>query len=226
MKKSCFLLLLTILCSSISFAQSLKSISILGDSYSTFEGYLQPDTNSIWYYVSPRQQTDVTSVKQTWWHKFIKENNYRLCVNNSFSGATICNTGYRNEDYSDRSFVTRMDNLGNPDVLLVFGGTNDSWAKAPIGSYQYADWTKADLYSFRPAFCRLMDYLTKRYPDTRIYNITNTELSEDVINSMDEICRHYGVTNIHLRDIDKQWGHPSIKGMKSICEQVCKVLEE
>lgn len=119
MKKFCFLLLLTILCSSISFAQSLKSISILGDSYSTFEGYLQPDTNSIWYYVSPRQQTDVTSVKQTWWHKFIKENNYRLCVNNSFSGATICNTGYRNEDYSDRSFITRMDQLGCPDVIFV-----------------------------------------------------------------------------------------------------------
>lgn len=94
MKKSFYLLLLITLYSSISFAQSLKSISILGDSYSTFEGYLQPDTNSIWYYVSPRQQTDVTSVKQTWWHKFIKENNYRLCVNNSFSGATICNTGY------------------------------------------------------------------------------------------------------------------------------------
>ena len=72
MKKSFYLLLLITLYSSISFAQSLKSISILGDSYSTFEGYLQPDTNSIWYYVSPRQQTDVTSVKQTWWHKFIK----------------------------------------------------------------------------------------------------------------------------------------------------------
>ena len=122
MKKSCFLLLLTILCSSISFAQSLKSISILGDSYSTFEGYLQPDTNSIWYYVSPRQQTDVTSVKQTWWHKFIKENNYRLCVNNSFSGATICNTGYRNEDYSDRSFITRMDQLGCPNQWSVHRG--------------------------------------------------------------------------------------------------------
>ena len=100
MKKSFYLLLLITLYSSISFAQSLKSISILGDSYSTFEGYLQPDTNSIWYYVSPRQQTDVTSVKQTWWHKFIKENNCRLCVNNSFSGATICNTGYNQADYS------------------------------------------------------------------------------------------------------------------------------
>lgn len=44
MKKSFYLLLLITLYSSISFAQSLKSISILGDSYSTFEGYLQPDT--------------------------------------------------------------------------------------------------------------------------------------------------------------------------------------
>lgn len=123
MKKSFYLLLLITLYSSISFAQSLKSISILGDSYSTFEGYLQPDTNSIWYYVSPRQQTDVTSVKQTWWHKFIKENNCRLCVNNSFSGATICNTGYNQADYSDRSFITRMDKLGCPDIIFIFGAT-------------------------------------------------------------------------------------------------------
>ena len=42
MKKSFYLLLLITLYSSISFAQSLKSISILGDSYSTFEGYLLP----------------------------------------------------------------------------------------------------------------------------------------------------------------------------------------
>lgn len=68
MKKAYYVLLLAILCSSFSFAQSLKSISILGDSYSTFEGYIQPDTNSIWYYNSPQHKTDVTSVKQTWWH--------------------------------------------------------------------------------------------------------------------------------------------------------------
>lgn len=46
--------------------------------------------------------------------------------NNSYSGSTVCHTGYQKADYSDRSFATRMDNLGNPDVLLVFGGTNDS----------------------------------------------------------------------------------------------------
>ena len=220
MKKSCFLLLLTILCSSISFAQSLKSISILGDSYSTFEGYLQPDTNSIWYYVSPRQQTDVTSVKQTWWHKFIKENNYRLCVNNSFSGATICNTGYRNEDYSDRSFITRMDQLGCPDVIFIFGATNDCWAGSPLGEYQYVGWTKDDLYKFRPAMAYMLDHMIDRYPNVEIYFLLNSDLKEEFNESVRTICKHYDIDCIELHDIDKKSGHPSIKGMEQISEQI------
>ena len=107
-----------------------------------------------------------------------------------------------------------------PDIILVFGGTNDSWAGAPIGVYQYDGWTKADLYSFRPAFCYLLASLKQLYPAARIYNITNSELSEEVTDSMDEICRHYGIENIRLHDIDKQWGHPSVQGMQSIDAQV------
>lgn len=94
-------------------SQYRKSISILGDSYSTFAGYVIPDTNAVWYNEIKDNRTDVYDVKQTWWHQLIKENNFRLCVNNSFSGATICNRGYRKEDYSDRSFCTRLDNLGS-----------------------------------------------------------------------------------------------------------------
>lgn len=101
----------------MGFSQTRKAVSILGDSYSTFENYLQPDTNAVWYFQQPRKNNDVRSVDQTWWYKFIKESGYRLCVNNSFSGATICHTGYRKEDYSDRSFVTRMNNLGCPDLI-------------------------------------------------------------------------------------------------------------
>jgi len=32
------------------------------------------------------------------------------------------------------------------------------------------------------------------------------------------------VTNVQLKDIDKQSGHPSIKGMKAIAEQVKAAL--
>mgnify|MGYP000294813429 CR=1 FL=1 len=42
--------------------------------------------------------------------------------NNSFSGSTICNTGYSKEDYTFCSFITRMKNLGSPDMILIFVG--------------------------------------------------------------------------------------------------------
>ena len=206
-------------------ADTAQTVSILGDSYSTFYGHVTPRTNLCWYGVpGEKKENDVTTLEQTWWQLLLHRYGYRLDTNNSYSGATVCYTGYNGEDYSDRAFITRMADLGNPDIILLFGGTNDSWAGSPLGHYQYADWQKDDFYDFRPAFSYLLDYLITHYPHARIYNITNTELSDPVTQSMDRICRHYGVTNIRLHDIDKQWGHPSVKGMESICRQVGDVL--
>ena len=204
-------------------AQSKRSISILGDSYSTFKGYVVPDTNAVWYPQKP-ENNDVQDIRQLWWHQLIREHGYRLCQNNSFSGATICNTGYDKEDYSDRSFCTRLWYLGDPDIILMFGGTNDSWAHSPIGDYQYGDWEKSDLYKFRPAIAYLLANLQNRYPGTEIYVIINTELGDDVTSSMKTVCDHYNVKYIELKDIDKQWGHPSQKGMKAIADQVAAAL--
>lgn len=213
-----------LLCS-VGAVLAQQKISILGDSYSTFYGYVTPATNACWYGVpGEKKENDVTSVEETWWCRFLQAYGYVLERNNSYSGATVCHTGYDGADYSDRSFVTRMTDLGHPDIILVFGGTNDSWAGVPVGEFQYEGWQKEDLYEFRPAFCCLMDYLVMHYPDAAIYNITNTELSKEVESSMDEVCRHYGITNIRLHDIDKQWGHPSVKGMQSICCQVGEVV--
>jgi hypothetical protein len=133
-------------------ALSAKSVSILGDSYSTFEGYLTPDTNSIFYFARPDTAiTDVASATQTWWYMFIKENGYRLCVNNSFSGATISFHGYSHRDYSDRSFVTRLTNLGCPDIIFVFGATNDCWAGCAHRQFQVCRLVEAGPgYSFPP----------------------------------------------------------------------------
>ena len=204
-------------------AQSKRSISILGDSYSTFKGYVVPDTNAVWYPQKP-ENNDVQDIRQLWWHQLIREHGYRLCQNNSFSGATICNTGYDKEDYSDRSFCTRLWYLGDPDIILMFGGTNDSWAHSPIGDYQYGDWEKSDLYKFRPAIAYLLANLQNRYPGTEIYVIINTELGDDVTSSMKIVCDHYNVKYIELKDIEKQWGHPSQKGMKAIADQVAAAL--
>jgi len=199
----------------------IKTVSILGDSYSTFEGYLEPDTNFIWYYDQrPRTNTNVTQVTQTWWHQLLKAKGYRLCKNNSFSGSTICHTGYNKEDYSKRSFIARMDNLGCPDIIYIFGGTNDSWANAPIGEYKYEGWTRQELYSFRPAMAYMLNHMVNRYLNTEIIFILNSELKPEINESVRTICQHYKVKLVELHDIAKQGGHPSIEGMKAIADQL------
>ena len=226
MKKLILIITLSFFCSFFSQAQSLKSVSILGDSYSTFDGYMYPDTNAVWFDTSMKHKTDVNSVKQTWWYKFIKENNYKLEVNNSFSGATICNTGYNKQDYTSRSFITRMNNLGSPDMILIFGATNDSWAGAPIGKYKYAGWSKEELYEFRPAMAYMLAYMLGRYPNVEIYFILNSELDKTINESVKTICKHYNVSCIELNDIDKKSGHPSIKGMSQISDYLSKKFND
>ncbi|SFP12294.1 SGNH/GDSL hydrolase family protein [Prevotella sp. tf2-5] len=223
MRKVALFTVVVIACIAVQ-AQSKRGISILGDSYSTFKGYVVPDTNYVWYPQEKAENNDVQDVRQLWWHQMIREHGYRLCQNNSFSGATICHTGYKGDDYSDRSFCTRLRYLGSPDVILVFGGTNDSWAKSPIGDFQYGNWQKSDLYNFRPAMAYLLANLQNYYPGTEVYVIINTELSEEVTSSMKTICDHYNVKYIQLVDIEKQWGHPSQKGMKAIADQVAAAL--
>jgi hypothetical protein len=205
-------------------------ISILGDSYSTYEGWLTPDTNAIWYADAGskwhQKENDVQEVEQTWWHIVINQLNARLERNNSFSGSTICNTGYDKVDYSDRSFITRSPYLGEPDLIFVFGATNDSWAGAPIGEYMYGGWTKESLYTFRPAMAKLLADLRTNYPTARIIFILNAELGEEISSSVLTICSHYDVPCLALTDVDKQRSHPSQKGMKQIADQVLEFCAE
>ena len=159
-------------------------------------------------------------MEQTWWSLYLKAKGYTLEKNDSWGGTTICGTGYGRMDSSHSNFISRVDSLGNPDIIFVFGGTNDAWANSPIGEYQYADWTKEDCKNFRPALACLLDMLQKRYPKAKLCSILNSELREPINESMREVCKHYNVQLIELHDIEKQNGHPSINGMKSICEQL------
>ena len=79
--------------------------------------------------------------------------------------------------------------------------------------------------NFRPALACLLDTLQKRYPDATIYSILNSELREEINESMRVVCRHYGIQLIELHDIEKQNGHPSISGMKSICDQLLEAID-
>ena len=213
MKKLLFVLLTALFAGTVT--AQIPSVSILGDSYSTYEDFVTPATNELWYYAKNVEgKTDVKDVSQTWWHQVIKENGWRMCLNNSYSGATISYTGYDGNDYSARSFNTRMNDLGSPDIIFVFGATNDSWAGTPVGEYKYEGITKGDMYFFRPAL------------NTKIYFLLNDDLRDEIDESVKTICARYGVPVIELEGIDKISGHPSVKGMRQIADQVNRFLKK
>ena len=213
--KKVLILMLMMATIMVASAQT-KKVSVLGDSYSTFKG-VGPAHYAPFY---PNDRNDCKAVEQTWWDLYIKAKGYVLEKNDSWGGTTICGTGYGRMDASRNNFISRVDSLGNPDIIFVFGGTNDAWANVPIGEYQYADWTKDDCKNFRPALACLLDMLQKRYPKAKLCSILNSELREPINESMREVCKHYNVQLVELHDIEKQNGHPSVKGMKSICDQL------
>ena len=201
--KNLRLLFLLLACVALpTIAQVKPTVAVLGDSYSTFAGFI-PVGNACWYNnPADLKRTDVTKVEQTWWWQVVKEGG--------------------DEDYSDRSFVTRCTNLGNPDIILICGATNDSWANVPIGEYKYSGWKRAELYCFRSAMAKMLSDIQQHYPNVDVYFILNTGLKKEINESVLEICKHYGVPVIQLVDIDKKSSHPSVKGMKAIAQQVLK----
>lgn len=210
------------------------SVVVLGDSYSTYSGCI-PAGYSNWY---PHSNNDVDDVRQTWWKNLCARNGYKLLLNSSYSGSTICNIGYDGYDYSDRSFVSRMKTDiatedgsvpacgGIPDLVLIFGGTNDSWAGSPMGGFVLPEnWRTANLNQCIPATCYMAGYLREKLPNARIILIINTELSEDIHTQFPLIAREYGIEALQLHDIDKQAGHPSKAGMTAIANQLAAYLK-
>ena len=108
--------------------------------------------------------------------------------------------------------------------VLVFGGTNDSWAGSPVGELKYSDWGEQDLYSVLPAFCFFINKLRRILPNAHIIPVINTELKPEIEESFKAACAHHGIKPVALHNIDKRCGHPTIKGMEQIKNQIIDSL--
>ena len=205
--------------------------SILGDSYYTYEGFVEPDTNAVYHY----DEIGVTGAEQMWWWQVADSTGWLLERNNSFSGSLICNYKDFNGGiyYGPNSFIRRMNHLGNPNVIFIFGGTNDVWNNAPFGDYVYSDWTEEQLCTFRPALAYMLDNVKRLYPHAKLYFLfethpcpggIDTETLLNLAESVHRITYHYNVDCIDLYDIRKVWWHPDVQGQKDIADQVLEYL--
>lgn len=208
---------------------------ILGDSYSTYEGYI-PVGHDPCYGDNIENGTDVHQVEHTWWHQLITATSSKLIANHSWSGTTICNTGYDGPN-APNSFIRRFDRLiaegffvKNPvNTLLVMGGQNDDWCNAPIGNLQTEKWSEEDLLRYGPALCYLIHRIKTELPNTRVIFVINSEMKPEIMAYQRQACSLYSIESIQLEAIHKMNGHPSVNGMNQIFAQImqylCSVVE-
>ncbi len=211
----------------------IGNVFILGDSYSTFEGY-NPKGYDVWYSQKGNTMTDVSCVEETWWHRLFSETESCLISNCSFSGTTVCNTGYNGADCREDSFIARLDKYIESgffekekiDTFIIFGSTNDCWAGSPKGVLIYGDFPKEELYKVYPAFSYMLSRVKVACPDARCIFIMNYGLDADFSEKFSQACSYYGVEFLPLNEFEINMGHPTVLGMKQIKEQVLKYLEE
>ncbi len=209
----------------------IQNVMIIGDSYSTFEGYV-PEGHAVYYSNAGTPETDVRHVEETWWHQLCTDMNLNLVLNESWSGTTLCHTGYDGDCSKTSSFIYRLEKLiaegffekNDIDTVFVFGCTNDSWANSPLGEIKLCDYQAEDLFSVCPAIGYLVSRLKEILPDGNIVFIINTNIKAEIKEAVKAVSDHNGTVYVELSRIDKLCGHPTVKGMGEIKEQVKAVI--
>ena len=118
-----------------------KKISLIGDSISTYEGYIfstdDAQMNKFYPDAGNSYTNMVLNEQNTWWWQIIygKMQNARLEVANAFGGSTVSYVTTKIDgmakDPNDRTQANSLQKryidygLGNPDILFYHGGRND-----------------------------------------------------------------------------------------------------
>lgn len=188
-----------------------KTISIQGDSISTFAGTIT-DGNATYYSASHKF---VNSIDATWWGLLINECRMRLIRNDAWSGSRISGTG----DNAMCS-VARCSNIkhidptvdtyqcGAPEIIVVMAGTNDVSGNVEMGTANGA------VTTYMGAFKTMLANLKSQCRNAKIVVFQLYRGSVlDYVNSggkhqyeyqeaMANLCRRYGVYYIGPEHFD------------------------
>ena len=147
-------------------------LSILGDSISTFKGWI-PEGNLVFY----PENGAVKDVAQTWWKIVLDELGLTLCANGSSSGSA--SFGYSQEadpmyGCSDHRISQLAGADGEaPDIIIGYMGTNDVLMSAAIGDNDGLQAVGEGLVgSLSDGYTMILDKIKRQYPQAKVYCCT------------------------------------------------------
>lgn len=146
-----------------------KTCSILGDSISTYVGYVPDDSRALY----PKPNYGMDSVEKTWWMKVIKALGMRLNKNNSWASTRVSTSKNNSDDANAACQVSRCQDLGsNPDVIIVWMGTNDYNYNTPLGTYDGRSEVPTVTNTFREAYAVMLSRILSKYKTAEVWVCT------------------------------------------------------
>lgn len=188
-----------------------KTISIQGDSISTFAGTIT-NGNATYYSASHKF---VNSIDATWWGLLINECRMRLIRNDAWSGSRISGTGDNamcsvarcsNIKHIDSTVDTYQ--YGAPEIIVVMAGTNDVSGNVEMGTAVGA------VTTYMGAFKTMLANLKSQCRNAKIvvfqlyrgnvldYANSGGKHQYEYQEAMANLCRRYGVYYIGPEHFD------------------------
>ena len=140
-----------------------RRLSVLGDSISTYSGEIPQGYDNFY---GPSK----LDLKDMWWRRIIDLLGMEKEVVDAWSGSRV-SEGYSQDSRVSMCREERLANLGDPDVIILFGGVNDWRYGCRLGDYRGRD-DGFDLSLFRHAYEYVLQQLLTRYPRARLYACT------------------------------------------------------
>ena len=165
-----------------------KTLGIIGDSISTFRGWLASDVSGFSgtpydvYYPSGT----LTQVTQTWWWKVCEAlgiDQTTQLINCAWSGSRVSGDSTSSTNAYSACSDKRISDLTIkgfiPDIIICFISCND-WGNSPVvpvGTWKTSDPIPQEgtINELRAAYALMLHKLHTTYPTTRIFCCTNLD---------------------------------------------------
>ena len=145
-----------------------NTISILGDSISTFNGF-----NRAGYYIY-YPKDNVTDAAQMWWAQAAAMRGLSILSNCSWSGSSVVGDAVKSTSSAGCSWRRVTDIAVNgmaPSIILIMMGTNDYNFNHKLGNHNVGE-TGGSSWEFTTAYDLMLTRLKVSYPNTRIICLT------------------------------------------------------
>lgn len=148
-----------------------KTLSVIGDSISTFAGYIPEDVPAERIYYDGTN-AGVTTIHKMWWQIVCDKLGYERNTINAYGGSRVTNTNALGEATTGVSRATALDNGADPDIIIAYIGINDFNGGVALGDYVGKGVIPEDMTQFGAAYAKMLHNIQDKYKQAKIYCMT------------------------------------------------------